>query len=369
MTEQNSVQGKNTQDSREFLENYMNAFSPVGNEIEGQKIWVDYVKPFVNEMRVDSYGTAYGLIKGMTGEKKVVLEAHCDEISWIISEIEANGVIRVNKNGGSDNMIAPSMNVIIQTHDGKKIPGVFGWPAIHTREKRVDMGPEIHGLWVDVGADSAKKVAKMGIEVGNCVTFYQPFFEMGKYYVGKSLDNKIGGYIIAEVARQLKEEGEVLPFDLYIVNAVQEEVGLFGARLIAQTIKPDLALVHDVTHNTNSPGMNKAKSGDVKGGCGPVIEYSSQNHKDLINIIRDVAKKKDIPMQLSVGSYGNDTVSFFLENIPTAIIASPLKYMHTTVEMVHKSDVEAAIRAFKETLKSLTTGTIGMIQDQTHKYL
>jgi len=150
---------------------------------------------------------------------------------------------------------------------------------------------------------------------------------------------------------------------------VQEEVGLFGARLIAQTIRPDIALVHDVTHNTNSPKMNKAKSGDVKGGAGPVIEYSSQNHKDLIKIVRDVAKEKEIPMQLSVGSQGNDTISFFLENIPTVIVASPLKYMHTTVEMVHKDDVLAAIRVFKETLKKLTTGTIVTINDQTHKYV
>jgi putative aminopeptidase FrvX len=362
--------------NKKFLKEYLDAFSPVGKEFGGQKIWVDYVRPFVSEMRVDAYGTAYGLIKSFVGTsnteqatKKVVLEAHCDEIAFIISQIESDGMIRVKTNGGSDNMIAPSMTVFVHTHDGKKVPGVFGWPAIHTREKRVDMGPEVHELWVDLGVDTAKKVAKLGVEVGNCITFDQPFFELGKYYVGRSLDNKIGGYIIAEVARELKEEGTLLPFDLYIVNAVQEEVGLFGARLIAQTIRPDIALVHDVTHNTNTPKMNKAKSGDVKGGAGPVIEYSSQNHKDLIKIVRDVAKEKEIPMQLSVGSQGNDTISFFLENIPTVIVASPLKYMHTTVEMVHKDDVLAAIRVFKETLKKLTTGTIVTINDQTHKYV
>ena len=354
--------------NKKFLKEYLNAFSPVGKEFEGQKVWVDYVKPFVDEMKVDAYGTAYGLIEG-TGDKKVILEAHCDEIAWIITNIESNGMIRVKTNGGSDNMIAPSMTVFVHTHDDKKIPGVFGWPAIHTREKRVDMGPEVHDLWVDLGVDSAKKVAKLGVEVGNCVTFDQEFFELGKYYVGRSLDNKIGGYIIAEVARELKEEEMVLPFDLYIVNAVQEEVGLFGSRLIAQTIKPDIALVHDVTHNTDSPKMNKAKSGDVKGGAGPVIEYSSQNHKDLIQLVRDVAKDKEVPLQLSVGSFGNDTVSFFLENVPTVIVASPLKYMHTTVEMVHKDDVKNAILVFKETLKKLTFDGITAMNDQTHKYL
>jgi putative aminopeptidase FrvX len=356
--------------NKKFLKEYLNAFSPAGFEFEGQKIWIDYIKPFVDDIQVDAYGTAYGVINGKIGSaKKVVLEAHCDEIAWFVSQIEKDGMIRVNKNGGSDNMIAASMTAIVHTHGGEKVQGVFGWPAIHTRENRVEMGPAIHELWVDLGVDSEEKVFELGVEVGNCITFDQEFFEMGDYYIGRSLDNKIGGYIIAEVARELKEEKIILPFDLYVVNAVQEEVGLFGSRLIAQTIKPDLALVHDVTHNTNSPKMDKAKSGDVKGGSGPVIEYATQNHKDIIKLVREVAKEKEIPLQLSVGSQGNDTISFFLENIPTAIIASPLKYMHTTVEMVHKDDVAAAIQLFKETLLKLNPNSISMINNQTSKYL
>ena len=341
--------------NKEFLKNYLNAYSPVAQETEGQRVWIDYVKDFTDEVKLDAYGTAYAILKGKQGptpNKKVVLEAHCDEIAWIVTYIEKDGFLRVKTHGGSDNMIAPSKSVMVHTHDGNKVPGVFGSPAIHVREKRTEMGTEVHELWVDLGVDSDEKVKELGIEVGNIVTFDTQFSELGDYYVGRSLDNKIGGYIIAETLKNLA--GVELPFDLYVVNAVQEEVGLFGARLIAQTIRPDIALVHDVCHNTNHPKMNKAKDGDIKGGEGPCVEYTAQNHRKIIKLFKDVANKNNINLQNTIGSYGNDTVSFFLENIPTAIVASPLKYMHTTVEMVHKKDVEDAIQIFTKSLTSIT---------------
>jgi putative aminopeptidase FrvX len=356
-------------DNKTFLKEYLNGFSPVAQETEGQKIWINYVKNFVPTVKIDAYGTAYAIKKGSNpslshrmGEPyKVVLEAHCDEIAWIVTYIEKDGFLRVKTHGGSDNMIAPSKTVVIHTHDGKKVNGLFGSPAIHVREKRTEMGSEVHDLWVDLGVDSDEKVKELGVEVGNIVTFDTQFSEMGDYYVGRSLDNKIGGYIIAETLKNLKDVA--LPYDLYVVNAVQEEVGLFGARLIAQTIKPDIALVHDVCHNTNHPKMNKAKDGDIKGGEGPCVEYTAQNHRKIIKLFKDTATKNDIKLQNTIGSYGNDTVSFFLENIPTAILASPLKYMHTTVEMVHKKDVESAIQVFTKALMEITPEWIDDVKE------
>lgn len=358
--------------SKKFLENYLNAYSPVAQETEGQNIWINYVKDFADVVKLDAYGTAYAIKKRNNSDKsipyKVVIEAHCDEIAWIVTYIESDGFLRVKTHGGSDNMIAPSKTVHVHTHDGKKIPGVFGSPAIHMREKRTDMGSEVHELWVDLGVDSAEKVKKLGIGVGNIVTFDTEFSEIGDYYVGRSLDNKIGGYIIAETLKNLKNKD--LPYDLYVVNSVQEEVGLFGARLIAQTIKPDVALVHDVCHNTNHPKTIKAKDCDVKGGEGPCLEYTAQNHRKIINLFKSVAEENDIKLQDTIGSYGNDTVSFFLENIPTAILASPLKYMHTTVEMVHKKDVKNAIEIFTKSLEKITPEWIDDVKNPkiTFKY-
>ena len=351
-------------DNKKFLFKYLNAYAPVAQEAEGQQIWKDYIKPYVSHIDEDSYGTAYGVYRSQSylpnslgnirNVPKVVIEAHCDEIAWIITQIEDSGMIRVKRHGGSDNMIASSKSVWIHTHTGKRVRGVFGWPAIHTRSHSNEEGPKQHELWVDTGLKDKKAVHKAGVEVGNIITFDTQLEMMGDYYVGRSLDNKIGGYIIAEVLRKLHKKRVELPFDLYVVNAVQEEVGLHGARQIAQTIQPNLAIVHDVSHNTNTPGYNLAKHGDVKGGMGPTIQYTPQNHRKLNQLIRESAKSKKIPLQLEVGSMGNDTMAFFLENIPTAIISSPLKYMHTTVEAVHKKDVKNAIKLYIEVLKNLS---------------
>lgn len=347
-------------ESKQFLKNYLNAYAPVSQEIEGQKIWASYLKPYVDELHDDNYGTVWGVIKGPQTDKpyKVVIEAHCDEISWIISNITKDGKIYVNKHGGSDVMIAPSKKVVIHTRKCGLVDGVFGWPAVHLRKGVKDTTPELKNIFIDTGFDTKEQVEKAGIEVGNIVTFKEDFQEMGDYYCGKSLDNKIGGYMIAEVAKRLKEDNIKLPYDLYIVNAVQEEVGLYGAKMIAQTINPDVAIVTDVCHNTNTPMVDKNSDGDIKGGKGPVFQHTAQNHRMLIEMLREVSDKNDIPYQLSVGSYGNDTMGFFLTNggIPTTIISLPLKYMHTTVEMAHKDDVESVIKCFYHLLQNIKYG-------------
>ncbi len=279
--------------------------------------------------------------------------------------IESDGMLRVKRNGGSDNMIAASKTVVVRTHDGKYHRGVFGSTAVHTRDKYTVTGPEQHELWVDMGLDK-KGVDEAGIEVGNMVIFDDKFSKIGNFWCGRALDNKIGGYIIAEVAKKLKKDNVKLPFDLYVVNAVQEEVGLYGAKMIAQRLAPDFALVHDVCHDTYHGGLSKAKEGDVKGGKGPSIQYTVQNHRKVLKKIRQVAADKKIPLQLEIGSYGNDTMGFFLANggTPTAIISSPLKHMHCTSEMVHTDDVKSAIKLFYETLKAIDVDFINDLHNR-----
>ena len=348
--------------SRLFLEQYMNACSPVGAEWEGQTIWSNYLKPYVDKIDQDNYGTVYGIIrsKAQDGKKesqryKVVIEAHCDEIAWQVTAIDSSGIIHVTKCGGSDSAIAPSKKVIIHTKDGRKIPGVFGFPAIHVRKTTEEKAPKPENLTIDVGYNTRSTVVeKLGIEAGDLVTFDEQFSVLGWHYTGKALDNKIGGYIIAQVAKKLKENSVELPFDLYVVNSVQEEVGLLGAKNIAQKIKANVALVHDVCHATDGvPGMSRIKNCDISTGAGPTLEYASQNHKGLLRFIRGVAAKEKIAYQVEVGSQGNDTMGFFLADTVTAIIASPLKYMHTTCEMVHKKDVTLAIELFYHCLVNM----------------
>ncbi len=343
--------------NRDFLYRYMNNASPTGFEREGQRIWSEYVSEYVDEVRSDFYGTAYGIINP-DHEYRVVIEAHADEISWFVNYITDEGFIYVIRNGGSDHIIAPSMRVNIHTAGGIR-KGVFGWPAIHTRKgKNLDMAPSLENICIDVGAKNKSEVLEMGIHVGCVVTYQDEFTEIGdNYFCGRALDNRMGGYCISQVARLLYENKNKLPFGLYIVNSVQEEIGLRGAEMISQTIKPNVAIITDVTHDTRTPMINKVENGDITCGSGPALTYAPSIHNKLLQIILDTAKDGQIPYQLSAASRstGTDTDAFAYANggTPSALISLPLRYMHTTVEMAHKEDVEGVIKLIYNTLLRL----------------
>jgi len=345
--------------SIEFLEKYINNPSPTGFEAEGQKLWLDYVKPYVDDYIVDNYGSVAAIINPKA-KYKVVIEAHADEISWYVHYITSEGFIYVRRNGGTDHQIAPSKRVNIHTDKGL-IKGIFGWPAIHTRHSGNEQAPSMKNITIDVGASDAKEVAKMGINVGDVITYEDEFMILNnKYYVGRALDNRIGGFMIAEVARLLKERKTKLPFALYIVNSVQEEVGLNGAHMMAHTIKPDVAIVTDVCHDTSTPMIDKVAQGHVTGGKGPCLLVGPAVHNNLLKIIKDTATEKEIPFQRAAASRatGTDTDAFAYSNggVPSALISLPLKYMHTTVEMVHRDDVENVIKLIYESLLNIKDG-------------
>jgi putative aminopeptidase FrvX len=340
-----------------FLHQYLNNAAPTGSESSGQQIWIEYIKNYVDQIHLDNYGTAYGVINPEK-DFKVVIEAHCDEISWFVNAINKNGYISVIRNGGSDQMIAPSMRVALHGTKGA-VKGVFGWPAIHTRKgKNKDLKPEISNLFIDVGASSKEEVLDMGIHVGTMATFTDELMELnGQYLCGRALDNKIGGFCIAQVARMIKENKTELPFALYIVNAVQEEVGLRGAEMITQTIKPNLAIVTDVTHDTSTPLIASGEHPEIKCGEGPALTYAPAVHKKLLDLIVRTAEEKSIPFQREASSRvtGTDTDAFAYSNggVPAALISLPLKYMHTTVETAKKTDIEQVCHLIFETLQKI----------------
>lgn len=352
-----------TDASLKFLKKYLNNPSPTGFEKEGQKIWLEYLKPYIDTRIVDPYGSAIGVINP-DAPFKVVIEAHADEISWFVNYISAEGLIYVIRNGGSDQQIAPSKRVNIHTKKGI-VKGVFGWPAIHTRQRNPDgkeVQPKVDNIFIDCGARSKKEVEDLGIHVGNVITFDENFEELNyDYYVCRAMDNRIGGFMIAEVARLLKENKDKLPFGLYIVNAVQEEVGLRGAEMVAKRIKPNVAIITDVTHDSTTPMINKNVEGEIKCGGGPSITYGPAVHNILRDLIIDTAEKENIPFQRHAvsRSTGTDTDAFAYSNdgTPSALISIPLRYMHTTVEMIKKDDVENTIRLIYHTLLKITPKT------------
>lgn len=348
-----------TKKSMDFLRRYINNPSPVGFESSGQKLWLEYIKPYVDTTFTDPYGTAVGVINP-DAEFKVVIEAHADEISWFVNYITNEGFIYVKRNGGVDHQIAPSQRVWIHGKNGP-VKAVFGWPAIHTRlgADAKEQQPKTDNLWLDCGARTKKDVEDLGIRVGSVVTYEVGFDELAYgNLVGRAFDNRIGGFMIAEVARLIKENNLKLPFGLYVVNAVQEEIGLRGAEMIARRIKPNMAIITDVTHDTNTPMINKKIEGDVICGGGPSPTVGPAVHNKLLEFVQDVAEKQNIPLQMrtSSRSTGTDTDSFAYANdgCPSVLISIPLRYMHTTVEMLHKDDIEQTISLMFATLKEVT---------------
>ena len=349
-----------TKKSEKFLYEYLNNNAPTGFEAPGQKLWLDYIKPYIDEAHLDNYGTAYGVINPGK-DYKVVIEGHADEIAWFVHYITEDGFIYLVRNGGSDQQIAPSKRVVIHTKKGL-VDAVFGWPAIHTRRgDDAKLYPKLENIFLDVGAKDKDEVLAMGVHVG-CVVTYQDELMMlnDRYYCGRALDNRMGGFCIAEVARLVHENKDELPFSLYIVNSVQEEVGLRGAQMIANTIKPDVAIVTDVTHDTQTPLLNKKKLGDVKAGDGPSLTYAPAVHNKLLDLVIQTADNEKIAFQREAASRstGTDTDAFAYsgKGVPSCLISLPLRYMHTTVEMAHKSDVEGVIQLIYKTLLNIEGG-------------
>jgi len=328
-------------------------------KVADKKIWMNYLKPYVDEFITDTYGTAVGIINP-SAKYKVVIEGHSDEISWYVNYITDNGLIYVIRNGGSDHQIAPSKWVNIHTKKGI-VQGVFGWPAIHTRKNGKEEIPKLDNIFIDVGAKDKKEVVKMGIHVGCVITYPDTFKVLNKdKFLCRAIDNRAGGFMIAQVARLISENNIKLPFGLYITNSVQEEVGLRGAEMITQTLKPNLALVTDVCHDTTTPMINKKTEGHTEIGKGPVISYAPAVQNNLRERIIETAEKNKIPFQRLASSRftGTDTDAFAYSNggVASALISLPLRYMHTTVEMVHRKDVENVIKLIYETLLTIEDG-------------
>ena len=352
-----------TDSSLSFFKGYINNASPVGFESSGQKLWLNYIKPYVDTSFTDPYGTAVGVVNP-NAPFKVVIEAHADEISWFVNYVNPEGLLYLKRNGGVDVQIAPAQRVIIH---GKKGPvkAVFGWPAIHTRlnnPEHKEPVPKLDNVFLDCGARNRKEVEELGVHIGAVVTYNDGFDELANdYYIGRAFDNRVGGYMIAEVARLLKQANKKLPYSLYVVNAVQEEIGLRGAEMIARRIKPDIAIVTDVTHDTTTPMISKLVEGEIACGKGPSLAYAPAIHNKLLHFVEDISTKKKIPVQWRAlsRSTGTDTDSFAYSNdgCPSVLISIPLRYMHTTVEMIHRDDIENTIKLMYETLLALTPKT------------
>jgi endoglucanase len=342
-----------------FLEKLLSTPSPTGFEEAGQQIWINEVKDLADDIVTDPYGSAAARIIIDKNKPTIILEAHCDEIGMMINHITEKGFLHVTRLGGSDATIARAKRVHIHTKNGIVL-GVVGNTAIHLKDSSNNKQPKWKELFIDIGVSSKEEALEL-VKVGNPVTYADDLeFLNEDIVVGRAIDNRIGGYIIAEAFKILAEKRDQLNVNVAVVNSVQEEIGGFGARMMTQRLNPNFALVTDVTHATDSPGINHAEHGLVKLGKGAAITHGAANHPKFVQFIEEVADKKDIAIQHEATSVrtGTDTDSIYHQNggIVSALISLPQRYMHSPSEMVSLTDVKSVTDLMINTVLAMENG-------------
>jgi len=333
--------------AKDFLFDLLNTPSPTGFETLGQRVWADFVRPHADRVENDAYGTAWSTIDGTDGGEgpHLMLDAHVDEIGFMVRHITDEGFIYVNRIGGSDRAIARGLRVRILGDDGAVL-GVVGNTAIHIRDRDNEKIPKVHELFIDIGASSAEAVAERGIRVGHPMVFDVEARELtSRRITARAIDNRLGGFIIAQVMANLADDRPGCT--VTAANSVQEEIGGNGAQMIAHRLHPDLAVAFDVTHATDSPGISATEHGQVKMGEGPTVTHGTSNHPKVVERLMAVAEEQGISLQHEPSSRrtGTDTDYIFKtrSGIPSALVSVPLRYMHSTVEVVDLGDVEQCI--------------------------
>jgi putative aminopeptidase FrvX len=334
-------------EAKQFLFKLLNTPSPTGFESEGQKVWMNYVGQFADSLDNDSYGNAWATLAGDELSARIMLEAHADEIGFMIQNITDDGFVYVTRIGGSDRAIARGKRVQILGERGPVL-GVIGNIAIHLRDKENDKIPEVHELYLDIGAKSKSEVEDRGVRVGHPAVYADTAEELvpGRI-VGRAIDNRIGGFILSQVLMNLSIQDPRPAATIFAVNAVQEEIGGSGVKMISYSLEPSVAIVVEVTHATDSPGIDRNKHGSIKLGAGPTVTHGTANHPLVVNRLISLAKKLGIPLQHEASSRatGTDTdhVYSMRGGIPSALLSVPLRYMHSTIEMVDFGDMEQCI--------------------------
>lgn len=356
------------QSDREFLFRLLETPSPTGNEMPGQRVWADAIRSAAHDVQCDAYGSTWATFPGKS-KRTLMLAAHADEIGWMIKHIQKDGFLRLERVGGSDHATARGRRLRLLGDHGE-VPGIIGNTAIHLRRDNLnnEKAPKISELWVDVGASSADEVAALGLRVGHYAVYADTPTELAhKRLVSRALDNRIGSYIIAQVMRRIAKQKTTPEYSLICLNAVQEEVGGNGATMATYHLRPTAAICLDVTHATDTPGIDAKEHGEVKLGGGPTFSHGTANHPLVVEKLTAVARQQKIRYQHEASSRftGTDTDSIFLQRggIPSALVSLPLRCMHSVVETAHLEDIE-------DTIKLLTAFTLSLTaKDNFHQSL
>ncbi len=342
-----------------FLTELLHARSPSGYESEAQAVFDHHVKPAADSYAKDALGNRIATLNP-SGDPVLMLAGHMDELGLIITYVNKDGFIYFDTIGGHDRTVISGRRVIIQTANGP-VKGVTGKRAIHLMDegdrKKV---PEIHEIWIDIGAKS-KKEALERISIGDAAT-YDHEFELfhGSIGAARAFDNKVGAYIVGETLIRLSREKKKLAAKVVSVATSQEEIGVRGATTAAYAVNPHIAVAVDVGHATDHPDCDNRKYGETKLGAGPILCRGANINPKIYERLLAAAKKAKIPYQFDADPRPTGTdaraIQMGRSGVATGLISIPLRYMHTPSEVVDLEDVERCVKLLVEFAKGLEKG-------------
>ena len=343
--------------NRAFLEELLKTPSPTGYEIPGQKVWMRHVNECSDRVLTDAYGSAAAFLDIPEATKTVMIEAHADEIGMLVQYIDENGFLYITRIGGSDPSIARARRIHIHNNKGI-VEGIIGNTAIHLQSKDTNAKlPHWRDLFVDIGASTREEALSM-VQIGDPITYVDQVEWLNDELISaRALDNRIGGFVIANVMDKLSKKRKKLKVNIVALNAVQEEVGGFGAKMMTHRIRPDVAIVTDVTHATDTPGINQKEHGAIKLGSGPSLTRGVASHPSLTEYVMEISQASKIELQFEAAGVrtGTDTDSIYhiRDGIPSVLISLPLRYMHSPVEMAHIDDIDNTINLITEAIMKM----------------
>ncbi|MFC5133956.1 MULTISPECIES: M20/M25/M40 family metallo-hydrolase [Haloferacaceae] len=326
---------------RAFLDDLLATPSPSGFETAAQRVWIDYVSAFADDVTTDAYGNAVAVHEGDPDAPTVALAGHADEIGFIVRDVLEEGFLRIAPVGGSDRTVSKGQHVTV--HADEPVQGVIGQTAIHLRDPADDEYEAIEGQFVDVGATDVEE-AREHVSVGDPVTFSSGVEELvGSRIAARGIDDRTGIWVAAEALRRAAAAD--VDATVYAVSTVQEEVGLQGARMVGYDLAAvDAFVAVDVTHATDNPDVDPEHRGPVELGSGPVVARGSANHPVLVDLARDAADDAGIDVQFQAAGTrtGTDADAFYTARggVPSLTVSIPNRYMHTPVEVVDLEDLD-----------------------------
>ena len=343
----------------EFLRTLVETPSPSGFEDENLENWRGRVEEVAEGIRTDSYGNTTATVNPGC-DTSVVVTGHLDEIALMVNHVTEDGYVYLKKVGGIDPGVAQGQRVRIHADDGD-VPGVVARKPVHLQEdEEKEKIPKMHEIYVDIGAEDAEEAREAGVHVGATAT-YDAGFErlMDDVVAGRGLDNRIGAWIAAETLRSV--DTDELNVTLHATATVQEELGLRGAQMAGYSLKPDVALVVDVTFATDVPDVSETQHGEVELGEGPTLKHGKENHPVVLKRLREIAEDRSIDTQdeaiMSRGATDADAFYTARGGIPTVSVGVPNRNMHTTSELVDLNDLESARDLFVGFVESLDEDT------------